>query len=105
MAKSIDENEETVDQGVNQEAPEVQSTEQAAEEPNIGDVDTTPTEPQGRDAVGQHDGTRLDQNVRASEFDHEAEEAAAHAETPEVSEAVKNAIQNPNGTGSEWPKG
>ena len=52
-----------------------------------------------------HDGAQLDQKTEAAEFDHDAEEAAANAEPEEQPEPVKNAVVNPNGLGSEWPRG
>jgi hypothetical protein len=51
------------------------------------------------------DGARLDQNKEAAEFDEDAEEEAANADPEEQPEPVKNAVINPNGLGSEWPRG
>lgn len=57
------------------------------------------------DELDIQDGRRLDQNVEAAEFDENAEEKAAHAHKPHVPDHVKHAVVNPNGTGSEWPRG
>lgn len=66
-------------------------------------VPETPEKPKD-DELDVQDGRRLDQNVKAAEFDKEKEEELAHAEPPEEEERVKESIKNPNGAGNEWPR-
>ena len=51
-----------------------------------------------------HDGAQLDANNGEPEFDVAKEKKLAHAKLEEPSDAVKNAIVNPNGVGNEWPR-
>jgi len=51
-----------------------------------------------------HDGAQLDAGYGEPEFDVKKEEKLAHAKAPEQSEAVREAIVNPNGVGNEWPR-
>jgi len=51
-----------------------------------------------------HDGAQLDATNGEPEFDAKKEEELAHAKPEEPSDAVKNAIVNPNGVGNEWPR-
>ena len=54
--------------------------------------------------LDSHDGAQLDATNGEPEFDVAKEKKLAHAKPEEPSDAVKNAIVNPNGVGNEWPR-
>lgn len=86
-----------VDESIQSHSAEVTEGEAAKANAEGVDLKEQPLDP--------HDGAQLDQKTETEEFDKEAEEKAAYAEPEEEPENIKHAIVNPNGVGSEWPRG